>query len=217
LPNNSPQTSKYFSHDLHQRDQYSICFSLIPKHDVSGDDLLFGNDFDRPIRDRLPPGFNTALRIVKWAIDPALDGDPYADKPYMYSPAVASWNYLRIGDKVDLEKTDMTLNLHTEVIEEGADGSGADVRKSLRIPDDPGARKKYFLDQEARKKFVFEAGRIYFADFGNPYLGFNGNLIRPHSSPLFRRMLTKVVPRRLFAPSSRISYPGGQVYRREKP
>jgi hypothetical protein len=112
---------------------------------------------------------------VKWAIDPALDGDPYADKPYMYSPGLASWNYFRIGEKVDPEKTDMTLNLHGEMVEEGADGSGAEVRKSLQIPDDPGARKKYFLDEEARKKFVFEEGRIYFVDFGNPYLGFNGD------------------------------------------
>lgn len=190
MPNGSPKTSKYFSHDLHQSDQYSICFSFIPKHDVSGDDLLFGNDFDRPIRDRLPPGFSTALRIVKWAIDPALDGDPYADKPYMYSPGLASWNYFRIGDKIDPETTNKTLNLHSEVVEEGADGSGADVRESLKVPADPGGRKKYFLDQEARKKFVFEAGRIYFADFGNPYLGFNGIHVPPLLVPPVHRMLT---------------------------
>lgn len=127
---------------------------------------------------------------MKWAIDPALDGDPYADKPYMYSPGLASWNYFRIGDKIDPETTNKTLNLHSEVVEEGADGSGADVRESLKIPADPGARKKYFLDQEARKKFVFEAGRIYFADFGNPYLGFNGIYVPSLLVPPVHRMLT---------------------------
>lgn len=175
LPNSSPVTSRYFSHHLHQSDQYSICFALIPKQTVSGDDLVFGNDFERPIRDRLPPGFNTALRIVKWAIDPALDGDPYADKPYMYSPGLVSWNYFRIGDKIDPAKAGKVLNLHSDVVEEGADGSGEGVRKSFPIPDDPGQRRKYFLDEGNRKKFVFEKGRIYLIDFGNPYLGFNGS------------------------------------------
>jgi hypothetical protein len=175
LPNNSPKTSKYFSHPLHQNDQYSVCFAFIPKHDLPGDDIVFGNDFDRPVRDRLPPGFSTALRIVKWTIDPALDGDPYADKPYLYSPGLVSWNYFRIGEKVDPEKTDKVLNLHSDVVEEGADGSGKEVRKTYKIPDDPGARKKHFLDEASRKQFKFEKGRIYLVDFGNPYLGFNGS------------------------------------------
>ncbi|KAL1966367.1 hypothetical protein VTN77DRAFT_4509 [Rasamsonia byssochlamydoides] len=178
LPNNSPKTSRYFSHKLHQNDQYSICFALIPKHTVSGDDLVFGNDFDRPVRDRLPPGFNTAFRIVKWTIDPALDGDPYADKPYLYSPGLVSWNYFRIGDKVDPTKTDKVLNLHSDVVEEGADGSGKEVRKSFQIPNDPGQRRKYFLDEDNRRRFQFEEGRIYLIDFGNPYLGFNDFSLR---------------------------------------
>lgn len=60
---------------------------------------MFGNDFERPLRDRLPPGFGAALRIVRWAIDPGLDGDPYADQPYLYGPLLSSVNVLRIGGK----------------------------------------------------------------------------------------------------------------------
>jgi Protein of unknown function (DUF1769) len=174
LPNNSPKTSPYFSHPLHQHDLYSICFSIIPKHPISGDDLVFGNDFERPIRDRLPPGFSAALRLVKWLIDPALDGDPYSDKPYLYSPGLASWNYFRIGEKVDPETADKALNLHAAVVEEGADGSGVEVRERLQIPLDLDQRRKYFLDGGNRKKFKFEPGRVYLVDFGNPYLSFNG-------------------------------------------
>ena len=83
LPRGSPSTSRYFDtppHDYNQ-DQYSIAFRFTPHkpaagssgagsksedQGISGSDLQFGNDFDRPIRDKLPPGFNTALNIVKW-------------------------------------------------------------------------------------------------------------------------------------------------------
>ena len=51
------------------------------------------------MRDRLPPGFNAALRLVKWAIDPGLDGDVYADRPFLYGPLLSSINMLRIGRK----------------------------------------------------------------------------------------------------------------------
>ena len=75
FPSSSPQTSSYFEHALHKWDQYSIAFSFIPKVDIPGTDLVFGNDFDRPIRDRLPPGTNQAFKFVKWWIDPGLEGD----------------------------------------------------------------------------------------------------------------------------------------------
>lgn len=114
------------------------------------------------------------MRIAKWAIDPGLDGDPYADKPYLYSPGLASWNYLRIGDKVEKGKT---TDLHDLVVEEGAEGSGEKERAKYQIPNDPAGRKKHFLDENARKDFVFEKDRQYLADFGNPYLGFNGECI----------------------------------------
>ncbi|OAQ96636.1 hypothetical protein LLEC1_07772 [Akanthomyces lecanii] len=108
LPPGSPSTSAYFSAEPHaaNQDQYSISFRFTPKAPtaaaaassspektgISGAHLQFGNDFDRPIRDKLPPGFNTAMRIVKWWIDPGLDGDAYADKPHLYGPALSSFN-----------------------------------------------------------------------------------------------------------------------------
>lgn len=182
FPDGSPETAPYFSHPLHKSDQYSISFSFIPKTAIPGPDLVFGNDFDRPIRDRLPPGFNQAFRIVKWFIDPGLDGDVYAEKPYLYGPALSSWEKLRIGDKV-IESTDEDQkegwkmpnaeSFHETVVEEGADGTGGEVRKEGSIPTDAAARKKFFLTESNRQAFAFEAGRVYQADFGNPYLDFN--------------------------------------------
>lgn len=143
---------------------------------IPGTDLVFGNDFANPIRDRLPPGFDTAFRIVRWAIDPGLDGDVKADKPYLYGPLLSSINVLRVGDKVEAgsglesaagEDDDAAL-------QEGADGSGAAVRERLHIPEQGAKRMKHFLNADRRGEFTFERGRVYRCDFFNPYLDFNG-------------------------------------------
>ncbi|KAJ5130220.1 Protein of unknown function DUF1769 [Penicillium bovifimosum] len=176
-PENSPSTSPYFDDPLHNRDLYSICFSITFKEPVNGNNLYFGNDFDHPIRDILPPGFNAALRFVKWALDPGLDGDVYADQPYLYSPALASWDIFRIGDK--MRKSDEVPTLHDEVIEEGAySEEAAETRKRFNIPDTVDGRRKHFQDEAHRKEFEFEPGRMYVADFGNPYLALNDFSVR---------------------------------------
>ena len=184
FPRSSPQTSSYFEHPNHKSDQYSISFSFLPKTSIPGTDLVFGNDFDRPIKDRLPPGFNQAFKIVKWFIDPGLEGDVYAEQPYLYGSALSSWNALRIGDKIiDDPSTEPATEhkwkmpkmdcFHETVVEEGADGSGERVRREASIPADPTARKRFFLNESHREAFTFEAGRLYQSDFGNPHLDFN--------------------------------------------
>lgn len=143
---------------------------------MNGNNLVFGNDFDTPIRDILPPGFNAALRLVKWTLDPGLDGDIYADQPYLFSPALATWDIFRIGDK--MSKSDEVPTLHDEVIEEGAySDDAAEKRRQYNIPDTVEGRKKHFNDEGNRKEFEFEPGRMYVADFGNPYLSFSGKWI----------------------------------------
>ena len=108
--------------------------------------------------------------MVKWTLDPSLDGDAYADKPYLFSPALATFNYFRIGEKMG--KSDELPTLHNEVIEEGADGEEATEMR--RMFPDADSRKKFFQNEANRKEFEFEAGRLYLVDFGNPYLAFSG-------------------------------------------
>ncbi|RMD43875.1 hypothetical protein DV735_g1222, partial [Chaetothyriales sp. CBS 134920] len=192
LPSSSPTTSPYFDHPLHKTDQYSISFGFVPKVDIPGNQLVFGNDFDRPIRDRLPPGFGQAFKFVKWWIDPGLDGDVYADRPYLYGPALSSWNTFYIGEKIgpneakesDKADADADTDTHfpsadyvrafrTLVVEEGAHADGAAVREESGMPADAAGRKKFYLDEANREAFVFEKGRLYQSDFFNPYLDFN--------------------------------------------
>ncbi len=55
---------------------------------------------------------------------------------------------------------------------EGGDGSGLEVRTKHGIPDKSEKRRKFFLDAHHREDFVFEKGRLYEADFYNPYIDF---------------------------------------------
>jgi hypothetical protein len=175
LPKGSPSTSPYFSSKLHPYDRYSISFAFTPKQDIHGDKLVFGNDFDHPIRDRLPPLFDKAFGIVKWWIDPGLDGDVYGDEPYLYGALLSSINVLRIGGKDEKTATEASASSGSEAVvyEEGAFGSGEAVRSELHLPATSAARQKHFLAEQHRKDFTFEAGREYQCDFFNPYLDFN--------------------------------------------
>ncbi|KAF2799170.1 DUF1769-domain-containing protein [Melanomma pulvis-pyrius CBS 109.77] len=182
LPRNSPATDDYFSHPLHKSDRYSVGFSFVPKNDIKGSDLVTGFDFDHPIRDRLPPGFKYAMKIVTTLLDPGLFGDPYSDRPYLYGPGLSSFFSFRIGEHVSDVSADDQLatfaNDAKSVIEEGADGSGQRIRADQHIPAKTNKRRKNFLDPKKLDDFTFEAGRMYQADFFNPYLDFANFALR---------------------------------------
>lgn len=206
-------TSPYFSVDPHRKDLYSLQFSFVPKAEINGHDLVLGNDFDHPIRGRLPPGFDQALKIVQWFIDPGLYGDVRADKPFMYGPMLSSVNTFRVdGQAVASEtaptkaqspdgpatKTDSSSGegdkTRIKVVDEGALDSndadaangktGASIRKEFNIPSTAAARKKHFLTTDNLKDFVFRKDVRYSCDFFNPYLDFNGKLFFSTSHPL---------------------------------
>lgn len=174
LPKGSEPMSPYFNDPMHVKDQYSVAFSFVPKQDLPSRDTVWGNDFDHPVRDRLPPGFNTAFKIVKEFIDPGLTCDAYADKPWLYGPSLSCWFAFVVGDKIG-EGEDVPALDEKDVMKDGADGSGDEVRQRLGIPDTADKRRKFFLDAKHREDFTFEKGRCYQGDFFNPYLDF-GNL-----------------------------------------
>ena len=173
FPASSPSHSAYFDDAAHERDQYSIAFSFVPKVDIPSLNATWGNDFDHPVRDRLPPGFNVAFKIVKEFIDPGLECDAYADEPWLYGPALSCWFGFRIGDKLaESQEIPEAPEQAQDVLREGADGSGTAIRSKHHLPENNEKRRKHFLTPAHREPFVFEKGRLYSADFYNPYLDF---------------------------------------------
>ncbi|POW20797.1 hypothetical protein PSHT_03082 [Puccinia striiformis] len=76
---------------------------------TSADDCVFGNTFDKPIRDRLPFGTGAALKAISY-IDPSLENDLYADKPWAWSPLLATMNYIRIESALNVCSLDYILS-----------------------------------------------------------------------------------------------------------
>ncbi|KAL8365359.1 hypothetical protein RB595_004251 [Gaeumannomyces hyphopodioides] len=146
---------------------------------VSGADLQWGNDFDHPIRDRLPPGFSTAMSIVRWWIDPGLDGDAYADSPFLYGPALSSFNAVRAGPPATDRAPGADGGAKVGVwVDEGGDEQGLEARRSLGAPDDAKGRMKWALKADSKEKWLWEYGKEYSVDFFNPYLDFNEFALR---------------------------------------
>jgi hypothetical protein len=182
LPKDAPKNCPYFDHPLHTSDRYSIAWSFVPKRDISGTELVMGFDFSHPVRDRLPPGTKTAVKIATTVLDPGLYADPFSDEPYLYGPMLSSCFTLCVGGKIDEQSTNEQLQqLDSEnhgVVEEGAALSGESVRSAQSIPEAWKARRKFFLDQKELEKFTFEQGRLYHADFFNPHLDFSNFSLR---------------------------------------
>ncbi|GAB7362766.1 hypothetical protein MBLNU230_g3071t1 [Neophaeotheca triangularis] len=172
LPTGSKSHSPYFDDPIHGKDQYSLGFSFVPKQDLPCEGSVWGNDFDHPVRDRLPPGFNTAFRIVKEFIDPGLNCDAYSDQPWLYGPSLSCWFAFRIGEQVN-DGDDFPAPDEHQVMQDGADGSGQAIREKLGLPDNNEKRRKFFLDKRNREAFTFEQGRCYQGDFYNPYIDFS--------------------------------------------
>ncbi|KAI0512991.1 hypothetical protein F5B22DRAFT_282614 [Xylaria bambusicola] len=163
----APQGASEESSTADEKAEPSSAVNGIPGHD-----LQFGNDFDHPIRDRLPPGFSYAMNIVKWWIDPGLDGDPYADMPYLYGPGLSSFNNIYVGfGEHDPEKGGLYFD-------EGGDEAGMEARRAIGAPDGAKERKKWALAKDSKDKWVFEYEKTYCVDFFNPYIDFKDFSLR---------------------------------------
>ncbi|KAJ5093168.1 Protein of unknown function DUF1769 [Penicillium angulare] len=167
-PSSSPRTNPYFDHPLHQDDLISISFSIVFHHDINGSDLVFGNDFDHPIRHKLPNAFKVMEMMVKNHIDPSIEIDAYSDTPSIFSPVLASASQFRISFEDPPES--QRLN-RRDIILEGSDTRGGqEIFNGQGIPGTAKERRAHFQSQENREKFWFFEGVQYCADFSNAYL-----------------------------------------------
>ncbi|KAH0610239.1 uncharacterized protein H6S33_011766 [Morchella sextelata] len=186
-----PPTHPYFTHPTHakEKDLYSFQLLFTPAADINGADLVWGNDFDRPIRDLLPYGFGVFWNIGKW-IDPGLEGDLYEDKPWVWGSVLSSMNVIAVAppgtstpqeaEISDVVQTEMQVPTAAEawggdtVLEEDM----AAAAEPAGIPVAAGARKKFFLERAKRESFTFRKGWRYGLDFFGPWLDFANFEIR---------------------------------------
>ncbi|KAF9169609.1 hypothetical protein BGX21_010208 [Mortierella sp. AD011] len=64
------------------------------KREWKGDQIVFGNQFEKPLR--LPPFSSIALKFIQF-IDPGLKANIYADRPWAFSPLIATMNTVNVS------------------------------------------------------------------------------------------------------------------------
>lgn len=122
----------------------------------------------------------------------------YSDTPHLYGNALSSVNTLRVGERVKdgegLAGDDR--GDEEKALEEGGDGEGVEWRESRHVPETGDARKKCFLTKGKTDEWEWEEGRIYKADFFNPYLDFNGgfHVLFSFVEDFRRRSLAETAP-----------------------
>ncbi|WWC62235.1 uncharacterized protein I303_104831 [Kwoniella dejecticola CBS 10117] len=94
---NKGQEDAYFKVKGREGMSYGIVVRGKYKKPFNADQLVFGNVFEKPIRDNLPWGTSIATKFM-YFVDPTVEADIYADKPWALSPALATMAHLSLRD-----------------------------------------------------------------------------------------------------------------------
>jgi hypothetical protein len=153
------------------------------KVDVNGDDLIFGNEFDRPIKDHLPYGTSLALQFAK-VVDPNLEHDLYADRPHAWSPYLATMPRISSHQVKDNTSVDnwpafpaapdyIQEDISSLIPEELAEKEKDTVANFKGIDKAHEYRQRFMGNRAHRQEITIKPDQIITADFVNAYINFN--------------------------------------------
>ncbi|GMM34418.1 hypothetical protein DASC09_017430 [Saccharomycopsis crataegensis] len=140
-----------------------MVIQIKPKVSIRADRLLFGNDFSYPVREFLPYGTSTALRVFKYLVDPSVDGDLYDDEngPWLYGRAMSSFNKVKIIENDDEFSTN--IDEHTGLL------------NNNEIPTNPRDRQQYFTNIDNLKATKLSPNNYYVFVFETDMLSLDNN------------------------------------------
>ena len=148
--------------------------------DISFDDLVFGNVFEKRIR--LPPGSSLAISFVKRWIDPGLELNLDCDQPWAASPVIVTMNtvvekliHRPLATQLDigclLGCSDPTIPMQ--------ELSSYPQNNDRLVNTDAKKRKKYYSSSTSvRKESFYRTDTFYGFDFCNGMADFNEFAIR---------------------------------------
>ncbi|CAE6424129.1 hypothetical protein ACGC1H_002622 [Rhizoctonia solani] len=162
--NNDHSKNAYFNEESRATSTWSIDIQGRFLKGINGNDILFGNVFDRPLN--LPWGFSAVLNLAQY-VDPTLEHDLYGEKPWALSPFLSTMPYLQ---RIELDPAaPVPAGLPVPIT---AERSRPALAPALESESSPAARKKYFTIESHRKEVNFTAQDLIQADFVHGYLQF---------------------------------------------
>ncbi|KAG0360840.1 hypothetical protein BG005_009804 [Podila minutissima] len=158
------------------------------KREWAGDQVVFGVQFDQPLR--LPPFSSLAFEFVKF-FDPGVEGDIEGEKPWVFSPLIVTMNTVSVSNwssRVESEEPPQnrvlppwpsTRGQHiventTILFNDNKQGEVAttdvDLGPSNPIATNASKRRSHFPKVENRTKLMFKPDQVFGFDFFNPIL-----------------------------------------------
>lgn len=126
-----------------------IFVKFTPLLDIEGSKLLFGNDCEVPISQKVPTSLiSTGLHFFKWFVNPTINSNLYDEKPYLYGLALNSFTKIGRGSLIDEQKFVLQETECLSVNDE--------------IPTAPAKRQKYFCNLKNCESYKFEKDQTYF-------------------------------------------------------
>ena len=102
----------------------------------SGDEVMFGTFFEKPVK--LPPGYKIALALAK-KIDASMDGDLSLNSPYMCSPLICAMNIARsepiILSSLSERERERECESETGVVSFSHDAENTKIDEPLYLPN----------------------------------------------------------------------------------
>lgn len=136
---------------------------------MNGDDLVFGNVFERPIRKSLPWGTGIATKFM-YFIDPTLELDVYADKPWALSPVLSTMNHLALKKKENKSEVEMEAPTAMGIFK-AVDEHALHVVDRPEDSHDVAKRRRFFGDAGNRELVTFDKTLETEMEFGSGFLG----------------------------------------------
>ncbi|WWC88982.1 uncharacterized protein L201_003897 [Kwoniella dendrophila CBS 6074] len=146
------------------------------KSPTNSDKIVFGNVFEKSIKDNLPWGTSIATRFM-YFIDPTVEADIYADKPWALSPTLATMAHLSLKSKSKAAKEDDDDKPYVD--EDSLDWLKKNVKDADDIPSytdeksQIAARRKWFGKASNRQAVEIDADTEVGFEFCNGLLDFN--------------------------------------------
>ncbi|KAH9823503.1 hypothetical protein DFH28DRAFT_360162 [Melampsora americana] len=136
---------------------------------TNANDCVFGNTFDQPIRSRLPYGTAIAVKTISY-IDPGFESDLYADKPWAWSPLLATMNFIKT-EKLPSEDTPLPEWDGKKPVED----CNTIIKSTMSdpIPPKPHLRRRYFASEANRLALDLGPKDFINAEFANGFLDFS--------------------------------------------
>ncbi|KAI0087393.1 hypothetical protein BDY19DRAFT_250445 [Irpex rosettiformis] len=179
LPDESgrPTHSPYFDHSLRKGITWSIQLQGRFLQSHSGDDILFGNIFDRPLK--LPWGFGAALKFMKY-VDPTLEERLQSrTRPWAFSPFLSTMPHIHHTRVENVQSPLFSFPASTEpIVDRTIDlrtRHGAHLKHTA--PQHRKQRKSHFKSPSRRKEVTLGPKDIISADFCHHFLEFGQDSI----------------------------------------